>query len=77
MEKTYTEAKNLIIKAEEHADHAPPATKVIIRELIDMLQTFIDYNEWHQSNDYLSQKTIEKMTKEIAEIRKALYMGEG
>lgn len=76
-EITHKAAKELIGRAEAHADHAPAETKKIMRELIDALGQFIDYNEWHQATDGLSQMTIERLEKDIAEIRNELYKGEG
>jgi hypothetical protein len=77
MEKSHAEAKELIGRAEAHADHAHPETQKIMRELIDMLTQFIDYNEWHQATDGLSQMSIERLEQDIAQIRKELYEGEG
>jgi hypothetical protein len=77
MEKSHAAAKELIGRAEAHADHAHPETQKIMRELIDMLTQFIDYNEWHQATDGLSQMTIERLEQDIAQIRKELYEGEG
>lgn len=74
---SHKQAKELISRAEAHADHAPAETKKIMRELIDALEKYIDYNEWHQATDGLSQMTIKRLEDDIAEIRKELYKGEG
>jgi hypothetical protein len=76
-EVTHATAKELIGRAEAHADHAPAETKKIIRELVDTLEAFMDYNEWHQATDGLSRMAIDRLEKDIAEIRKSLYEGEG
>lgn len=76
-EVNHASAKELIGRAEAHADHAPEETKKIMRELIDHLVAFIDYNEWHQATDGLSQIAIEQLEKDIAQIRAELYKGEG
>ena len=44
MKATHKTAKELIGRAEEHADYAPAATQKIIRELIDTLNEFMEYN---------------------------------
>jgi len=77
MEMSHAAAKELIGRAEAHADHAHPETQKIMRELIDALVQFIDYNEWHQATNGLSQMAIEQLEKDIAQIRKELYEGEG
>jgi len=77
MEMSHAAVKELIGRAEAHADHAHPETQKIMRELIDALVQFINHKEWHQAIEGLSQTEIEQLEKDIAQIRKELYEGEG
>jgi cob(I)alamin adenosyltransferase len=77
MEMSHATVKELIGRAEAHADHAPAETQKIMRELIDVLVQFINHKEWDQAIEGLSQTEIEQLEKDIAQIRKELYEGEG
>lgn len=73
----YTTAKELISRAEAHADHAPEATKIIMRELIDHLEAFIEYNDWNQNQYGLAGILVDKLEDDIKKLREELYKGQG
>ena len=77
MEINYRTTKELIGRAEAHADHAPEATQKIMRELIDHLETYIEYNDWNQNQFSLVSMLSEKLQNDIKKLREELYKGEG